>query len=102
MFLISANAKTFARQAYVAMDTFVATRERFGVCSTEFALITTKALAVLEVIERGGIDEKVDTEKIKKCLDLKQMINSWSILPPNTECIFKNYLRDIERINLPK
>lgn len=73
--------------AYVVVDNFIAARERYGIHSMEFAMATTYALRVVDVIhaDDNGRSDRSEKQKILKILNLKQIAKALSILPKSTQ-----------------
>lgn len=79
--------------AYVVVDNFIAARERYGIYSMEFAMATTYALRVIDVIhadDHNGRSDRSEEQKILKILNLKQIAKALSILPKSTQNYFKS------------
>lgn len=78
--------------AYVVVDNFIAARERYGIYSMEFAMATTYAQRIIDIIhaDENGRSDSSEKLKILKILNIKQMAKALSILPKSTQNYFKS------------
>lgn len=85
--------------AYVVVEHFLATRERYGIYSMEFVMATTYALKIIELVRTYDCTTSDGSEKLKilKILNMKQMAKAWSTLPKTTQNYFKNCVQNCER-----
>lgn len=90
----------FPSLAYITMENFVTTRERFGQFSLEFIMATTYALNILEKAREIEKEDKsgktaLELEKIRKVLDVSKMEKSYIILPKTTQGIFRSAVKSL-------
>lgn len=91
----------FTRLAYIAMENYVITRERFGQYSLEVIMSITYALNILKLakeLEKESSKHQEDIAKIRKVLDIKKMERSISILSDRMQPFF---IDAIEEITIP-
>lgn len=82
----------FTKLAYIAMENYVVTRERYGQLSLETVVSITYALNILEMakkLESKTTKHRDDIAKIRKIFDLSKMEKSIMILSPALQALFK-------------
>lgn len=92
----------FTKLAYIAMENYVITRERFGQFSLEVIMSITYALNILKManeLEKESTRHQEDIAKIRKVLDIKKMEKSITILPKAMQKVFKYVFNEIKRID---
>lgn len=88
----------FTKLAYIAMENYVITRERFGLFSLEVVMAVTYALNILKLakeLESESSKHQEDIAKIRKVLDIKKMEKSITILSKAMQAIFKEAFDEI-------
>lgn len=98
--LISADRdELFTKLAYIAMENYVITRERFGQFSLEVVVSITYALNILQMakeLETKTEKHRDDIAKIRRILDIKKMERSIMILSPALQTIFKEAFNEVK------
>lgn len=90
----------FTKLAYIAMENYVITRERFGQFSLEVIMSITYALNILKLakeLEKESPKLLPDIAKIRKVLDIKKMEKSFTILSKEMRKIFKNAIEEVNK-----
>lgn len=100
-FLSSADKEElFTKLAYIAMENYVITRERFGSFSLEVVMSITYALNILKLAKELETETSKHTEdiaKIRKVFDTTKMEKSIIILSKSMQTIFKNAFDELNQ-----
>ncbi|XP_031622222.1 SET and MYND domain-containing protein 4-like [Contarinia nasturtii] len=91
----------FNSLAYIAMDNYVITREKFGPYSLELIMASTYALNILKMAKVIEQDKKsqnqlAEIRKIRKVLDIRKMYKSFALLSKQMQIVFKNAIKEID------
>lgn len=92
LFVSSVTEELFTKLAYIAMENYVITRERYGQLSLETVVSVTIAFNILEMakeLEAKTTKHRDDIAKIRKIFDISKMEKSIKILSPAMQGIFK-------------
>lgn len=96
--LLLVDDELFKKMAYIVVECYIAARDRYGIYSMEFVVITAHAISILEKIyAKANLkcpSDETDRNKIIKLLSLKQMRKSWTILSTNTRQMFENFVKN--------
>lgn len=99
LFVFSADKEElFSKLAYIAMENYVITRERFGQLSLETVISITYALNILNLAKEFESETKRrhdDIVKIRKIFDVKKMEKSLAILSSAMQTIFKQAFNEL-------